>query len=334
MDKDTATPSLPFRIGVDVGGTKIASSLVDADGRVRHTYRCPTDTESVQATLASIVHAIRETMAGGGVDQNDISGIGLGIPGLVDPEAGIGIASVNLNWKNVPVKAELEKEFNIPCFIENDVRAAALGEACYGSGKGARNLVLINIGTGIAAAVLLNGQVYRGASGFAGEIGHASVDFNGPVCKCGGRGCFEAVAAGPAVARQAQEMIRSGRKSVLTEWSGGDLAQIKAEDVFKAAESGDSVALDTIRKVCFYIAIATQYVFLAYDPDVVIFAGGVTEPKTLFLNTLLEETNRLAAASWVFAATYHPDKIRLSELGKDLAVVGAAALVSNSPKDS
>lgn len=334
MEKDTATPSLPFRVGVDVGGSKIASSLVDADGRVWTTYRCPTNIDSVQDTLATIVHAVQTTITDSRVDRDSIVGIGLGIPGLVDPQAGIGIASVNLNWKNVSVKAELEKAINIPCFIENDVRAAAIGEACFGSGKGMRNLVLINIGTGIAASVILDGKIFRGSSGFAGEIGHATIDPNGPACKCGGRGCFEAMAAGPAVAHLAREKISAGRSSLLTEWSSGDLEPITAEVVFSAAEAGDSVALDTIREVCFYIAIATQYVFLAYDPDVVIFAGGVTEPKTLFLNTLREETNRLAANSWVFAGCYHPDKIRLSELGKDLAVVGAAALVSTSPQAS
>ncbi len=202
-------------IGIDVGGTKIAACLVDLQGRILSTIRKPTDVSEPDATLDSIANSAKELMVANQLDYNRIAAIGFGIPGLVDAEKGMGIASVNLGWKNVPVRAGLEARLGIHCVIDNDVRAGAMGEARFGAAKGFKNFVYLNIGTGISAVILLDGKFFMGTRGLAGEIGHAVLVPEGLECKCGGHGCFEAVASGPGIAERALGKIKNGQDSIL-----------------------------------------------------------------------------------------------------------------------
>ncbi len=324
----TSGAILPFGIGVDVGGTKIAASLVDLKGSILQSSRRPTDTRSPQATLDCIADAIEDVIRESQIKRQDIRGIGLGIPGLVDPERGIGVAAVNLGWENVPVKAELETRLDIPCAIENDVKAATYGEARFGSGRGLKNMIYLSIGTGIAAGVFLEGKLYRGQNGLAGEIGHASIDRNGPRCKCGGRGCLEALAAGPAIAARAEEKIRAGRKSILSSLIQPENYALTSEKVFEAAEQRDPVALETLDEVGASLAFGIQLLALAYDPALIVIGGGVAERGNIFINPIRRHLEIQAAESWVFNKIYKPDTVQLSRLGKEIGVLGAAALIA------
>jgi glucokinase len=155
----------PLTVGVDVGGTKIAAGVVDTNGHIYGRVKLPTDTSQPAMTLRSIAAAINATLETAGVEPAQLAGIGLGVPGKVDPEQGIALLAVNLGWHNVPVKHWLEEQFGISCAVENDVSAACLGEGLYGAGRGMTNMLYLSLGTGIAARMLIEGRLYRGTNG-------------------------------------------------------------------------------------------------------------------------------------------------------------------------
>lgn len=313
-------------VGVDVGGTKIAAGVVDRQGQVHGRTQHPTDVSSPEMTLRAIAHAIESTMEISGYDRASISAVGLGIPGKVDPDRGIGIVSVNLGWRDVPVKSMLEEYLQIPCFIENDVKAATLGELHYGAGQSMRNLVYLTVGTGIAAGVIIEGKLYRGSTGMAGEIGHAIVEPNGPRCKCGTRGCLEAVAAGPAIAAQANAALQAGANTILKEMAAQNEDRVSAEMVFQAAAQGDRVALLCMEEAGRYLGLAIFTLIMHYDPQMIILGGGVSNAGELILDPIRRELERQATWSFTAREVLNPEMIRTSTLGQDVAILGAAAV--------
>jgi glucokinase len=315
-------------IGVDVGGTKIAACLIDLHGRILSTVRRPTDVTTPDATLDSIAGAAIELMHVNLLDSNRINAIGFGIPGLVDAERGIGIASVNLGWKNVAVRAGLESRLGIHCVIDNDVRVGALGEACFGAAKGLKNLVYLNVGTGISAVIQINGKFFMGSRGFAGEIGHAVLIPDGLLCKCGGRGCFEAVASGPGIAQRALEKINAGRESMIAAQGLENAQSLTAEKVFDAATHGDPLAMEILHEIGTLMAYSLEYLALAYDPDIIVLGGSVVLGSSLLFQIIQQQLQELADSSWVFGKVYSKKLVQLSTLGNNAGVLGAAALVA------
>ena len=317
-------------LGVDVGGTKIAAALVDPAGNVLHSLRRETVLGSPDATLDGIAAAARDLMAASGTDPQGVHAIGFGIPGLVDPEKGIGIASVNLGWRDVPVRKGLEARLKVACEVDNDVRAGALGEARFGAARGLQEWVYVNIGTGISAVILLHGRFLMGARGLAGEIGHAVLEPDGPMCKCGGRGCFEAVASGPGIAERALAKIKSGRDSILVRAdSTFPPASLDPEAVFGAAERGDAVAVETLEEVGKLVAYALEHIALAYDPEKIVIGGSIMLSSAVLFGVAREKLHELSRASWVFGRTYSNELVVLSALGNNAGVLGAAALVAS-----
>jgi glucokinase len=316
-------------IGVDVGGTKIAAGLVDAQGQIHDRVYRPTPAGSPETILRGIANVVEEVIALSNLADGPIEAVGLGIPGPVDPERGIGIVSVNLNWRDVPVRAELEKMLGKPCFIENDVKVAALGEYRYGHGQGLSDMVYLSIGTGIEAPMILDGKLYRGPTGMAGEIGHAVIDRQGPLCKCGVKGCLEALASGPAIAARAEAKVRTGRKSVLVNTQAAEQGQITSEKVFEAAAKGDQVAMETVEETGAYLAFAVQLLIMMLDPQLVVIGGGVAQVGDLLLGPIRRSLGHQAAASYVFRDVFSPERVGLSRLGADAAILGAASLVSS-----
>ncbi len=319
-------------IGTDVGGTKIAACLVNPDGKVLSTARRPTELGNAEATLDGIADTVKELMQANHLDAKEIDAIGFGIPGLVDAESGIGIASVNLGWRNVRVRLGLESRLGIRCAIDNDVRAGALGEARFGAARGLKDWVYLNIGTGISAVVWLQGKLLMGVRGLAGEIGHAVLIPDGPRCKCGGHGCFEAVASGPAIAERALAKIRGGRASMLApKGPAAPPDHLSAEEVFGYAALEDSVAVETLEEIGGLMAYELQQIALAYDPELIVIGGGVVAGSPLLIHTIQDRLRELAESSWVFGRWYSKDMVRPSALGDNAGVLGAAALVAREP---
>lgn len=316
-------------IGTDVGGTKIAVGLVDSRGSILAQDRQATDVSNPAATLDGIAAAVGSFIKKNGVDRKHIHALGFGIPGLVDAARGVGIASVNLGWKNVPVRAELESRLGVPCVIDNDVRAGALGEFRFGAARGVQHLIYINIGTGMSAVILQDGRFVLGRHGAAGEIGHAVFEPGGRPCKCGGEGCLEALVSGPGIADRAAGKIKAGQESILSAQSSPTGTSLTAKMVFDAALARDAVALTTLEEVSAIMAQALQFIVLAYDPDLIVIGGSVFLESPILYRLTQQKLRDYANRSWVFSTAYTEDLIKLSELGNNAGVLGAAALVAS-----
>ena len=210
-------------VGVDMGGTKILSAVIDAEGNILGTAKVPTKADAgTSVVIDRIADSIQQAIGKSGVNEASIAAVGIGAPGPLDPETGVVIFAPNLGWRDVPLKTELEARVGIPTFVDNDVNVGTLGEHAFGAGKGVQNIVGIFVGTGIGGGIILQGELFHGASKTAGEIGHIIVKADGPKCGCGTRGCLEALASRTAMTKQLQKAIKKkGKKSViskLTEW--------------------------------------------------------------------------------------------------------------------
>lgn len=320
-----STAPKPFTVGVDVGGTKIAAGVVDNDGRVYGRVKIATDVSRPESTLQSIIAAITATLQAAGVSPSSINAVGLGIPGKVDVENGICLLAVNLGWRDMPVKQRLEEDLEVPCFLENDVSVAALGESVYGSGQGVENFLYLSLGTGIAGRVILGGRLYRGSNGLAGEIGHAIFVPDGPQCACGARGCLEALASGPALVKQAQQAVRarssmSGRQSLLC------TSQLTAEQIFVAAIQGDEVAQQILAGAGKHLAAAIHLLAMAFDPQRVVLGGGLAHVEEPFVAIIRSEVASLLEQSPIFREILSSEALLLSSLQLDAGILGAASL--------
>jgi glucokinase len=316
-----------FIIGVDLGGTKISAGAVSIDGSrvvaVRSVATQPElGPEGVVDRIYSVIEgvildAINET----GVHRQDIIGIGIGAPGPLDREHGIVVVAPNLGWKDFPLRDRITSRFGLPATLDNDANCATVGEWWLGAARGGRNVVGITIGTGIGGGLIINEQLYHGASDVAGEIGHTTIDVNGRHCKCGNYGCLEAYASGPAIATRAREaLMREDTASLLPALVDGQLDKITAELVYDAAKKGDGLANEIVRDTARYLGAGIASLLNVINPDVVVIAGGVTRAGDALFAPLRTEVRRRAFSPAVKAARIVP-----AELPGTAGVVGAVA---------
>jgi glucokinase len=316
-----------FIIGVDLGGTKISAGAVSLDGsRVAGVRSIPTQAELGEEGVVDriysaiegvIVDAINET----GVTRQDFAGIGIGAPGPLDRDRGIVVVAPNLGWKDFPLRDRITSRFGLPATLDNDANCATVGEWWLGAARGGRNVIGITIGTGIGGGLIINGQLYHGASDVAGEIGHTTIDVNGRHCKCGNYGCLEAYASGPAIATRAREALgREDTASLLPALVDGQLDKITAELVYDAAKKGDGLANEIVRDTARYLGAGIASLLNTINPDVVVIAGGVTRAGEALFAPLRTEVRRRAFAPAVKAA-----KIVPAELPGTAGIVGAVA---------
>src|SRR5579859_1836094 len=244
---------------LDIGGTKMLAGLFDEEGRLLARKRI--ETQASQGVLPVIARAallIRELAQETGISPDRLTGIGCSVPGPLDSERGVVIFSPNLAWRDVPLAGLLSQELDVPVRIEDDARCAALGEARRGGARGAQNAVYVTISTGIGAGVILNGGIYRGSHGCAGEVGHMTLDANGPPCACGNMGCFESLASGTAIATRARQAVLHGDETLLARFRA-EPALLTAEQVIDAANLGDAVALRILETTAMYIGRSEEH---------------------------------------------------------------------------
>jgi len=235
-DGSRPTSTGRLRVGVDIGGSKVAVLVVDADDAVRAHRSVPAASSEPDEAIAQIAAVIREAVGDAGGALADVAAVGLGVPGRVDSTTGDVTFAVNLGWQHLPLGRRLETVLGIPCVVENDVRAAAVGLYRGGGYGRVKHLIYLGIGTGISAGVVLDGRLHRGVRGMAGEIGHVVLDPDGAACACGLRGCFETIAAGAGIARAAREAIATVPTALAAH------PEPTAADVFAAAAAGDGAA--------------------------------------------------------------------------------------------
>lgn len=311
-------------LGLDVGGTKIEAIAVDPMLTTLSRATIETNTHSPGRTVDSIIEAIDSVLSQAQAEPGSVSAVGVGIPGQVSQ--GIVKLAVNLGMESYPLQEALSGRFPFPIVLENDVRAATLGAYRYlKAHAAAKNIAYLSIGTGISAGLMLNGELYRGSNGMAGEIGHIVVEPRGPRCNCGAFGCLEALAAGPAIANRAIEAVRSGEPTLLSGYPS-----ITAESVFEAARRDDDLAKKVIQQSSKYLGTAIHGMVMAYDVDRVVLGGGVTHAGETFLNPLLDELARLRAQSELSAAMLQAEKVMVLPDDYNAGVWGAIALAQRS----
>jgi glucokinase len=305
-------------VGVDVGGSKIAVLVVDDDLNIRGRLVVPTPIGSPDTAADHIAETITAALERAGATVDRVAAVGVGVPGRVDPAAGLVSLAVNLGWHRLPLRDQLERRLGAPCAIENDVRAAAAGIRDRRIVGDVEDFVYLSVGTGISAGVVLGGQLYRGTRGLAGEVGHIVVDAAGPVCSCGLRGCLEMMASGPAVARLADEAIRGGRRSSLE-----SCPTITAVDVYAAAAVDDPLAVEIVATAGRSLAWAIHGLVMTYDVERVIVGGGVAGAGRPFLASIETALDASRSSSELAREMLESDVVQLLPDGSDTGAWGA-----------
>jgi len=303
-------------IGIDAGGTKTAAVLVEHDGTVLARELRNTPAQDEQATLETMVATAKA------VATPEATGVGVAAAGMVDLDGVVRYAP-NLAWRDEPLAASVGAALGLPGLAENDATAAAWGEFRHGAGRGSSHMLMVSVGTGIGGGIVLGGTLYRGANGFASEIGHFVVEPDGPLCGCGNHGCWEQVASGTALTRQGRLAAERHPDSELARIAGGDPATVTGAMVTQAARAGDAVSVSVLLDVGYRLGVGIAGLVNVLDPDLVVIGGGVSEAGELLL-----EPARDAFRRSVEAPDRRPEvPIVQAALGADSAAIGAAALV-------
>ena len=309
-------------IGLDLGGTKIATCLMDREGNIVEKLTVHTlAKEGPDPVISRMKSSVYELKARAKATKKEVVAIGICCPGPLDTNKGVVLNPPNLpGWLEVPLKDDFYREFQIPVILENDANAAALGEYLYGSGKGARNFMYITISTGIGGGVVIDGKLFKGANGNAVEIGHTTINFQGPLCGCGNKGCWEAYASGRAMARFAREAIIKGIKTMIKDLAA-DKDHIKAEHVFAAAKQGDKFAQELVAMEGYYLGVGLANMVNSFNPDCIAIGGGLTHEWDLFYERMMDVMRRKALKT-----NLENLKVVKATLGSDVGVIGAAAV--------
>ncbi|RPI28713.1 MAG: ROK family protein [Chloroflexota bacterium] len=310
-------------IGVDLGGTNLRAAVVDTgSGEILHQCSSPTRANGGhESVMHKMIELITGLMEPGQERSYHVRGIGIGVPGTPDIESGVIDFLTNLpgQWRNVPLKAIVEEQVRLPVALINDVRAMTLAEWMFGAGQGFDSIVCFAIGTGIGGGVVVNGRFHLGNGGTAGEFGHQVVEPDGPLCGCGGRGCLELYASGPAIAAMGVKAVMHGHTTLIGELVNYDSSLITAEVIARAAMQGDPFAKEILQRAGMYLGIAVGNVIVTVSPQRVIFGGGVSQSGDLLLAHV-----RQTVKERVHVVRVDPIEFVQARLGNQAGLVGAA----------
>ncbi len=289
---------MSYFVGVDVGGTKILMALLDQQGNFLLEKRFLTRPERKPAEIIEEISLeIERMLQEFAVHSNSLTGVGLCIAGFYDWPAGIMKSSPNLpGWEMFPVQQEITKLLDCPVLVENDASAAAYGEYLFGAGQGVKDLVHLTLGTGIGAGLVLDGKLFRGSKGFAGELGHIPLLPGGPQCGCGRTGCFETLASGRALAREGNKILAEGQSTFLKTLVPNNNS-VTASHIFIAAKQGDPAATEIIKNAAFYLGQGLSLVVNLLNPSRITLGGGLFKEDYLFFLEEAEQQMRQAAVT-------------------------------------
>jgi len=319
----------PLSLGIDLGGTKILTAVATAQGRMLSRDHSVTPaTKGQEAVVQSILESIGRALEQAGIAAPQLNAIGVGAPGLSNPETGILFTSPNLpGWRDVPLRDIIEKELGKKAFLINDANAAALGELYFGAAKGAHHFIYITISTGIGGGIIIDGEVYTGSIGTAGEVGHMTIDDDGPPCNCGNRGCWETLASGTAMAREARKQIKEGARTSILGYAEGDVEKVTAQVIHNAAKEGDSLAKELITRTGYYVGVGLANLINIFNPELIVIGGGLSN-----IGDMLLEPAYKVAGERAFKESYRTVRFALAKLGRDSGVLGAAAFALQEMK--
>ncbi len=314
-------------VGIDIGGTKVAGGVVDAQGRILHRARRDTPDRSkspgiVEDTITEVVEELLDTVVSEQAGQ--VGAVGIGAAGFVAADRATVVFAPHLSWRNEPLRDALHQRVDLPTFVDNDANAAIWAEHRFGAAQGESHVMMITLGTGIGGAILVDGEVFRGRFGIAGEFGHMQVVPSGERCECGNRGCWEQYASGNALVREARSLMLAGSPVVndLRIRVGGDAAALTGPLITEAARDGDRTAVELLGEIGTWLGVGLANLAAAFDPGMFVIGGGVSAAGELLLAPA-----RTAFDKQLTGRGYRPHaQIVAAGLGPDAGLIGAADL--------
>lgn len=308
-------------LGIDLGGTKVLTGVVNSRGEVISCDRDITPVaEGQEAVVETIVESANRSIKVAGASTKNLVAAGIGIPGPSNPKTGILFTSPHLpGWCDVPIRSIMQDALGVNAFLINDANAAAVGELHCGAARGARNMIYITVSTGIGSGVIIDGEIYTGTSGTAGELGHMTINDNGPLCNCGNNGCWESLASGTALAKEARRRIDEGARTSIVDYMSGDVGQVTAEVIHQAAQDGDGVAREIIQLGAYYLGVGLANLLNIFNPEVIVIGGGLSNMGDMLLQPAFREAERRA-----FQRNYQDARFLPAELGNNSGIIGAA----------
>lgn len=320
-----------YLVGVDLGGTNIKAGVTDLEGRILSRVKIETRAaegpDVVSDRIAQAAHQAVDSARDGGkapdIEWDLVLGVGVGSPGTIDLAAGVVTFSPNLkNMNGFGLRDAVSKRLDgASVVLENDANAAARGEQWVGAGRGAHSLVMLTLGTGIGGGIVLENEVWHGANGVAGELGHMSIKCDGVRCACGNVGCIEAYASAPSMVRRMKEAIAAGVKTRLAAETGS----LTSKRIYEAAVAGDDAALENIQQTGRFLGIAISNILHMFNPRVVVLSGGVIGAGDMLMQPIVDEVKK-RTLEMCFEGT----DIRFAELGEDAGFIGAAGCALNA----
>src|SRR5215212_10899916 len=312
----SAPPNEQLYVGVELCASSARAALINPAGEVLASRESALAAVELAPQIARLVSELRDSAPAG------VAALGVGVPGLVNPQTGRVVISSDIpSVVREDLRASLAEGTGLPVALDNDANAAALGEYVAGAGRGSRNMFYVTIGTGIGGALILDGRLWRGASGFAGEFGHITIDPEGIECACGNIGCLETIASGPNIVRRTRERLYRDRTSSLSRLAIPRDREFTAEDIARAAREGDEMAQVMMERTGMFLGIAIAAVINLLNVEMVVMGGGVMEAGDLILKPTIKETRRRA-----FPPAFDSCEIVIAELGPQAGMIGAALL--------
>ena len=313
-----------YVVGIDIGGTKLATVVADKDGNILQKVRKPTESEKgPRYAVQLLLEMVDEAIDLAGLRREDISGIGVSCGGPLDTKTGIIYSPPNLpGWDALPLKEMIESEFHIPTVIENDANASALAEARFGGGRGYDYVLYMTMSTGIGGGIIADGEIYHGANDSAGEVGHQILLPDGPLCGCGQYGCLEALCSGPAIARRAQEAIADQPHTKILALADGQIDRVRSEHVLQAARDGDALAIALVEETAYYMGWGIANLVNILNPQIVLLGTIAVAAGDLLLDPIRRTVTEMAMQRPLEIV-----KIMPAELGDSIGDLAAISLV-------
>ena len=312
-----------YSICLDIGGTKVLGAIFDSKEKPIYRLKKKTksggdSSENIEQVIISVV---REMIKESGIKKSDIRAIAAGAPGVINQEEGVVLFSPNLPWRDYNIRQPIEKEFDVPFHIGNDVNVGVLGEYKYGAVKGYKNVVGFFVGTGMGGGLILDGKLFTGHLFKGAEFGHMTLDPEGPLCNCGQRGCLEAFSSKQGMSAYIRQQVSRGRSCLMSDALDGSAFKSKA--LKRALQEQDAVAMEAVDRACHYLAIATGNMINTISPDAVVYGGGVIEAVgDIFLEKILAEVDRYCMTS------IRPTvELKKAALGDDSVLYGALSMI-------
>ncbi|MGN0579006.1 MAG: ROK family protein [Ruminiclostridium sp.] len=316
-------------VGIDIGGTNISTGVVDDSYKILGRSKIKTGTgRSYNEVLVDILESVRIAIKEAGVTEDEVKWIGAGCPGTCNTETGVVEYSNNLHWNNAPLLADIEKAFNKKTYIDNDANVAAYGEYLAGAAKGSKNAVVITLGTGVGAGIIINGRIFSGSNFAGGEIGHTVIVVDGYECSCGRKGCFEAYSSATGLIRMTKEAAEQHPESKICQLVEAD-GRISARTAFNAAKMLDDVGIEVVNRYIKHLACGITNTINIFQPDILCIGGGVCNEG----DNLLLPLKKLVSESVYSKNSAKNTEICICSLGNDAGIIGAAML-GKSPENS